>query len=337
VAGFANTAGLNGLAGGPISVDLTAEGPWVPVEKLSFGGPSPATQVGPPLPQPTVEPPGDSLTGTVILRDVNWKADYLANHVVISQATLNFDGGEIRWDPVVFSYGPVKGTASLTLPAACDPPQTCPPTFQAQFGALDSVELQAAFLGAHERGTLLSTLIDRFHRSAAPAWPQLEGTVKAQSLVLGPVTLHDPTVTLRTLANGAEMTAFEAGLLGGRVQGTGTLHIASSTQDKPSYALEGQFEKLSPQAIGQLLRLRWSPEAHSPGTAKSISPVSRPGIWPASAQGAAPFPVAACRDCQCQRGGQAGPVPAALAEPRSPLTAGQADAKESAIANGSGG
>jgi hypothetical protein len=256
VAGFANTAGLNGLAGGPISVDLTAEGPWVPVEKLSFGGPSPATQVGPPLPQPTVEPPGDSLTGTVILRDVNWKADYLANHVVISQATLNFDGGEIRWTPVVFSYGPVKGTASLTLPAACDPPQTCPPTFQAQFGALDSVELQAAFLGAHERGTLLSTLIDRFHRSAAPAWPQLEGTVKAQSLVLGPVTLHDPTVTLRALANGAEMTAFEAGLLGGRVQGTGTLHIASSTQDKPSYALEGQFEKLSPQAIGQLLRLR---------------------------------------------------------------------------------
>jgi hypothetical protein len=258
VAGFANTAGLNEIAGGPISVDLTAEGPWVPAEKLSFGGPSPATQAGPPLPQPAAAPPGDSLTGTMTLRDVNWKADYLANHVEISQATLNFAGGEIRWNPVVFSYGPVKGTASLTLPAACDPPQTCTPTFQAQFGALDSVELQAAFLGAHERGTLLSTLIDRFHRSDAPAWPQLEGTIKAESLVLGPVTLHNAAVTLRTLANGAEITVFEAGLLGGCIQGTGTLHTASSAQDKPFYALEGQFEKLSPQAIGQLLRLRLS-------------------------------------------------------------------------------
>ncbi len=257
-AGFANAAGLNELAGGSISVDLTAAGPWVPVEKVPFAGPLPTVQAGPPLPQPAAEPPGDSLAGTVILRDANWRADYLANHVVISQATLNFDGGEIRWNPVVFSYGPVKGTASLTLPAACELPQTCPPTFQAQFGALNSIELQAAFLGAHERGTLLSTLIDRFHRSAAPAWPQLEGTVKAQSLVLGPVTLYDPTITLRTLANGAEMTAFDAGLLGGRVVGTGTLHTASSAQDKPSYALQGEFEKLSPQAVGQLLRLRFA-------------------------------------------------------------------------------
>jgi hypothetical protein len=152
----------------------------------------------------------------------------------------------------------VKGTASLSLPAACDAPQPCPPHFQVQFGALDASVLQAAFLGAHERGTLLSTLIERLRPTAAPAWPHLAGTVKAESLILGPVTLHEPVVTVSTLANGAEITAFDAGLLGGRVHGTGTYHAAASAKDKPSYAFEGQFEKLSPPAVGQLLGLRFS-------------------------------------------------------------------------------
>jgi hypothetical protein len=86
----------------------------------------------------------------------------------------------------------------------------------------------------------------------------LEGTVKADSLVLGPVTLHKSTATLHTLANGAEITAFDADILGGRVHGTGTFHTAVTAKDKPSYALEGQFEKLNSSAVGQLFGLRSS-------------------------------------------------------------------------------
>jgi len=37
-----------------------------------------------------------------------WKADYLANHVEIAQATLHLDNGETGDRD--FSYGPVKGT-----------------------------------------------------------------------------------------------------------------------------------------------------------------------------------------------------------------------------------
>jgi hypothetical protein len=199
------------------------------------------------------------LTGTVTLRNANWKADYLANPVEISQATLHLSLSELRWDPVVFSYGPVKGTAGLVLPAACDAPQSCPPTFQVEFGALDASVLQAAFLGARKRGTLLSTLIERLHPSAAPVWPRLVGTVKAKSLILGPVTLRDPVATVRTLADGGgEIAAFEAGLLGGSVHGSGMLQTAGAAQAKPSYALEGQFAKLNPRAVGQLLGLRSS-------------------------------------------------------------------------------
>jgi hypothetical protein len=259
VAGIANASSLDALAGGPVSVDLTAEGPWMAIQPAIRSSVLPAIPaLAQPLPSAGIPPatPPDSLIGTVTLRNANWKPGFLVSPVEISQATLHLASGELRWDPVVFTYGPVKGTASITLPATCDAPQPCSPTFQLQFGALDAGVLQTAFLGAHEPSTLLSTLLERLRPAAAPAWPRLQGAVRAESLILGPVTLHEPVATVSTLANVAQITAFDAGLLGGSVHGTGTLHTAVSAGDKPTYTFEGQFENLSPTAIGQLLKLR---------------------------------------------------------------------------------
>jgi hypothetical protein len=247
VAGMANAEALEALAGDPVAVDLSAEGPWLTAPEIPFSNILPAVNEA-------ARPATDSLRGTVTLHNANWKADYLASHVLISTATLHLGNGDTRWDPVVFSYGPVKGTASLSLPADCGATEPCPPRFQLQFGDLDDGVLQEAFLGAHEPGTLLSTLIDRLRFSSAPVWPRLEGTVKADSLILGPVTLREPSAALRILPAGAEITVLDAGLLGGRVHGTGTLSMG----DKPSYSLTGRFQKLSPAAVGQLLGMRWS-------------------------------------------------------------------------------
>ena len=74
---------------------------------------------------------------------------------------------------------------------------------------------------------------------------------------MGPVTLHEATATLHVLPTGVEITGLDAGILGGRVHGSGTLHMPQTDQEKPSYTLEGQFEKLSPAAVGQLLGMRW--------------------------------------------------------------------------------
>ncbi|MGD0737420.1 MAG: AsmA family protein [Terracidiphilus sp.] len=236
VAGMADAGMLDGLAGEAAQVDLSAEGPWLA----------------------PVDTSADSLSGTVGLHNVNWKADYLANHVEIAQATLRLDAsgeqGAIRWDPVVFSYGPVRGTATVDLPESCIAGPTCKPRFTVQFGALDAAALQAAILGAHEQGTMLSELIARFKPSTAPVWPELDGTVRADSLILGPVTLVKPSATLRILSTGAEITGLDAEMLGGRVYGSGMLH----TGDKPDYSLEGKFEKLSPAKVGELLGLKWS-------------------------------------------------------------------------------
>jgi len=190
----------------------------------------------------------------VLLHNANWKSNYLANHVKIAQATLHLGQGEIRWDPVEFSYGPVKGTASLTATEVCTTPTPCLPHFELHFDTLDAVALESAILGAHERGTLLSTLIERLRPSSSPPWPRLEGDLTADSLILDPVTLTDATATVRTTAAGAEIETFNAGLLGGQVHATGSLE----TGDKPAWIVTAAFEKLEAAQIGQLLHQRFT-------------------------------------------------------------------------------
>jgi hypothetical protein len=274
VTGMADATVLDSLAGDPVSVDLSAAGPWQPAQRIPFSSDLPADTVAsaatnvkshPALPPPAVDetesPETDSLSGTVTLRNANWKAAYLANYVEITQATLHLGNGEIRWDPVAFTYGPVKGTATLSLPANCGATPPCHPQFEVQFGALDASTLQSAILGAHQPGTLLSALIARLrlsNSSSAPVWPELEGTVKADSLILGPITLRDASAELSVLPTGAEIKGLDASLLGGRVHGSGTLRTAATDQGKPSYTLQGYFEKLSPAAVGQLLRLHFT-------------------------------------------------------------------------------
>jgi hypothetical protein len=255
-AGLANILSLDSLAGDPFMVDLTVEGPWMQLQ------PQIQTQL-PQLPSESSpsSAPADSLTGTIVFHNANWKSEFLANSILISQATLHLATSELRWDPVVFSYGPVKGTASLSIPIACDSSKPCLPAFQLQFGALDAAVVQTAFLGAQEKGTLLSSLIERLRPAAVPAWPRLNGTVKADSLRLGPVTLRNPEAEISTLANGAEISAFDAALLGGSVHASGAYHAAATTNDKPSYELEGQLDKLAPPQVCQLLGLHCTGEA----------------------------------------------------------------------------
>ena len=93
--------------------------------------------------------------------------------------------------------------------------------------------------------------------SAAP-WPQLEGTVTADSLVVGPVTLKGVLASLRFVPTGAEITSLDAGLFGGSVHLAGTLRKPVNGLEKPDYSLGGDFQKLNAADLGKLLGLRWS-------------------------------------------------------------------------------
>jgi hypothetical protein len=257
-AGLAGPAGVGSLAGDPLALDLNAEGPWLQADEILpndlAADANPNAAVLPLLPIHSA----DTLTGTVTVRNANWRADFLANHVQISQATLHLDAGELRWDPVVFAYGPVKGTGSLVVPLRCDGSKPCPPHFEARFGDLDAATLQTAILGVQPKGTLFSALIDRLHPSSAPPWPQLEGSVQAGSLVLGPVTLESLSVTLRTVSTGGEIADLSARLLGGRVLASGTFTKPATDSDLPAYTLDCRLDNLNPKSVGAVIGQRWS-------------------------------------------------------------------------------
>jgi len=257
VAGVPNATLLDALMGDPLTVDLTADGPWMAAEKIPFASTAalPSVAMASAVPLPSTVPASDRIAGTIVVRNANWKSEYLANHLLISQATLHLDEGGARWEPVAFTYGPVKGTASLTLPANCP---ACVPHFQVQFAQLDASALQAAVLGAQQKVTVISTLLERLRPSAPVLWPRLEGTIQADSMVLGPVTLRGATAELRMVETGAEIGSFDANFLGGRVHGSASLQTPRNPQEKPAYSLDAKFEKLNPAAVGLLLDQHWS-------------------------------------------------------------------------------
>lgn len=268
--GIKQAAALDALAGDPLTVDLLAQGPWLPVEDVSSDNTPPSeivtaaaapaphsTIAGPaktrPIPVSTDVPATDSLSGTVTLHNANWKADYLASHVEIATATLHLDGAVSDWDPIDFTYGPLKGTATLSVPAGCDAPASCPVRFQVAFGDLDAATVQTAILGARQKGTLLSDLINRLHPASSPQWPSLEGTVTADSLVLGPLTLKNVKAGVNLQPATTAITSFDAVLLGGSLHATGQFESG----DKPYYELSGDFAKIDPAAVGELLGETW--------------------------------------------------------------------------------
>jgi hypothetical protein len=253
-------AGLiaDGLAGEPLVVNLKASGPWLVPEEFSAsaaGSADSAPDSG----------NADSMDGTVTLHEADWHADFLANPVQIAQATLHVTGGGLRWDPVDFTYGPVKARASITLPQSCLLPKSAPgaqapciPQFEVQVGSLDAATVQAAFLGAHQKGTLLSDLLDRLHPATAPPWPKMEGVIHADALEVGPVTLRQASTTVEVSGSSAEFSDLQASLLGGKLDAHGVLRWAADGQEQPAYSLEGKCTDISASALGRLFGGRWS-------------------------------------------------------------------------------
>jgi hypothetical protein len=247
--GLKEAGALDAIAGDPVTIDVSIEGPWLPAPETPLiesqeALPSPETASGQPLP--------DRLTGTVILKNANWKTEALPNAIEISQATLHLNGGTSDWDPAAFSYGPLSGLAHVQIPSGCSEAGHCVPRVSLEFPTLDAAELQSALLGAEKKGTLLSTLIARLAPSSKPSWPAFQATVKAGSLTLGPVTLQSFAADIKVNPAAADISAVDAGLFGGQIHLSGQIENG----DKPTYKLEGTFQKLNPAELGKLLLLK---------------------------------------------------------------------------------
>jgi AsmA family/AsmA-like C-terminal region len=253
VAGISQADALNQLSGDPAALDLHVQGPWL------------APFSAAPILDPE-ESSAKTISGTVTLRNASWKPNFLATPVDLSAATLRLENGLAQWDGVAFAYGPasnrIKGTATLAAPLPCTSGQLCTPHFTVRFPSLDTATLQAALLGAHEPGTLISSLIDRFRPASTPNWPVTEGTIQADTLTSGPFTFTGATASLRIEPRGIMITSFEGHTLGGQVRGTGTLTVpvgqSAAQNSQPAYSLEAAFTGIKPQEAAQLIGEKWS-------------------------------------------------------------------------------
>ncbi len=248
-AGLQEAGALDAIAGDPLTMDLAIEGPWLPAPDAL---PAEGVSAAPGSPAVVALPTSDRLTGTVTLHDANWKTDALASAVEIPEATLHLGGGDMIWDPVAFEYGPLKGTARVEIPACAEADRPCLPTVDVNFSTLDAAELQTTLLGSEKKGTLLATMIAQLTPSSAHPWPQFQGTVKADSLDLGSVTLEDFQADIKMSREAAEIASVDAGLLGGQLHMTGKVE----NNDKPGYSFEGQFTKLSATDLCALFELK---------------------------------------------------------------------------------
>ena len=250
-AGLKEGGALDDVDGDNVALDLSIAGPWLPAPEIllaeSAGVSAAPLNGGPTTP---TQPIPDRLAGTVTVHNASWKTDTLNTPVQVSQAVLHLNGGIRTWDPIAFVFGPLKGTARVVIPV-CVPDQECIPDVNLEFADLDAADLQAALLGSEKKGTLLSSVISQITSSSGHPWPAFQGTLKAGSFLLGPVTLQSASADIEVTPTGAELTSLDAKLLGGR------LHISGKIEngDKPAYTLEGQVQQVDPVELCRILEL----------------------------------------------------------------------------------
>ena len=255
VARVPNASVLELLDGPQAALELAANGPWLHTPSPPLQAQAPDSASGKPaLALDLVGGDSDHISGTLTVHGATWKPGFLANPVEISSAVLHIEESGANWDPVAFSYGPVRGSATLRLSGGCAAGDECSPEFTVDFGSLDAAALQAAILGAHKPGTLLSSLLARLRPGTTPSWPKLKGSVRASSFILGPVTLDAAQVSVQIESDRAQIQSLDAGLLGGHIHAQGSILPG----DKPDYKLKGQFDQLSAADLGRLLGMNWS-------------------------------------------------------------------------------
>ncbi|HWA93132.1 MAG TPA: AsmA family protein [Terracidiphilus sp.] len=252
LAGVENKVGLDQFSGEGAVLNISAEGPWLPSEENLVPAARLQQTESPGTKLPSL-PPAGPFTGSLTLRKATWKSPVLANPVSIDTATLQLGAGVPHWQSN-FVFGPVKGTAELTIPVHCEQVAPCIPEANLAFEELNAGVLQTALLGASDKKTLLSALISQFTSSAPPAWPLVNVNVDANTVVLGTVKLQKAKFRLAIRATSADIESFDAKLFDGDVHLTG---IVTDSQS-PAYELSGGISKANAKLLCEFLNLRCS-------------------------------------------------------------------------------
>jgi uncharacterized protein involved in outer membrane biogenesis len=279
--GVKRSQAMDSVAGGQADVDGMGVGPWVtsadvpaaapvqsatpirgdaqakgPSAKSGFGAKSgmgvrPGTLATSVMSSMAAVAPGgsDTLTGTVHLHRVAWAAPYLAHAVEFPEAVVSLTGKTASASGS-FVYGALTGTASVNGIRNSCAGSECAPEVEIHLGSVDAATIEGALLGAPEKKTLLSPLMDRVRSSQPTPWPDAAVKVEAESLALGPVTMHKAVLAMKLKGKELTLESWQAGLLGGEAKGTGR---AGWNGSQLAYTIEGSFSGITGAQLGALL------------------------------------------------------------------------------------
>jgi len=215
---------------GTAILDLIIHGQWMPGS--SFGNPASGAT--------TTE-------GSLRLKNAKYQAGFLPEPVEIVAAQAALSPTQIVWNPVSIVFHKIPATLSVTAPIPCSAP-TCVREFSLSTPQLDAAALQSAVMGAGERGEFLQQILARLDRNKIQ-WPALNGTVRAATFTLGPLTLHDASGEIHIEGRHIQFKSIEAHSLNGILQANGTMDATAST---PHYSFDAQLLHASATGLAAL-------------------------------------------------------------------------------------
>ena len=234
------------LTAGVADIDFSSTGPWIASGDVLFlDAVSNPAAAGPVVASP---PPAGHLAGSIQLHHAEWRTPYLARPLELSLGTLAVIDSALSMTSG-FNYGPLEGAIIVNANLECVTP-ACQPQIHLHLGAVDAGQVQTTLLGAPEKTSLLSPLVNRVRTSDKPVWPTAAIDVQADSLTLGAVKVVHPALHIKADGSDLQIESWEGALLGGSGKGQGRF---SWTSEGPKYDIDGDFTGVSPAALATAL------------------------------------------------------------------------------------
>jgi len=218
---------------GRLQVDTITTGNWIP--PLMGGG------------------SGITTTGTLHVEGAELRAGFLRAPVEVTSADVELQPGEVVWQKAALRYGGLELQGSGEYPSVCSQPTPCPVRFALNAGALSAAKIETVLAG-QPQGLLGELLTNALGEGKSGPWPPLEGTVEANALQLGKVTVQNLAASVAVEGKKLTVSSLEGAMLGGKLHASGAMDASSGT---PQWTMDAQLSGASASDVGKVFGENW--------------------------------------------------------------------------------
>ncbi|MGA7523175.1 MAG: AsmA family protein [Acidobacteriaceae bacterium] len=218
---------------GRVAMDTTTTGNWLPPLMGSSSG--------------------IVTTGVLHVEGLELREGFLRAPVEVASADVELKPGEVAWQKAALRYGGMELQGSGEYPAVCSQAGACPVTFAVTAGSLNAAKIETLLAG-QPQGIFGEILTSALGEGSRGPWPPVRGTVEANSLELGKLTVQNVAASVTVDGKKLTIASLEGGALGGKLQASGTMDASSGT---PQWALNVRVTGASLADAGKVFGESW--------------------------------------------------------------------------------